>query len=87
MDSNDTDESQKTSQSANSTLDGTLRHSEDQLAKLRELVIRNPKVTRKQMASALGISERSVQRLLNATEYIHFTGGGRSGHWEITKKE
>lgn len=86
MISNDTDKSQKTSQSANGTLDGTLSHSEDQLAKLRELVIRNPKITRKQMASALGISARSVQRLLNTTEEIHFTGGGRNGHWEIIQK-
>ena len=86
MNSNNTDESQKDSQSANGTLIGTLSHSENQLAKLRELVIRNPKVTRKQMASALGISERSIQRLLNTTEEIHFTGGGRNGHWEIIQK-
>jgi len=86
MISNDTDKSQKTPQSANGTLDGTLSHSENQLAKLRELVIRDPKITRKQMASALGISARSVQRLLNTTEEIHFTGGGRNGHWEIIQK-
>ena len=87
MISDDADKSQKTSQSANGTLDGTLSHSEDQIAKLKELIIWNPKVTRKQMASTLGISERSVQRLLNTAEEIHFTGGGRNGHWEITKKE
>ena len=86
MDSNNTLESQKAPQSANGTLDGTLSHSEDQLARLKEMIIRNPKTTRKQMASVLRISERSVQRLLNTTEEIHFTGGGRNGHWEIAKK-
>lgn len=34
------------------------------------------------MAAELGISERSVQRLLNSMTDVHFTGGGR-GHWVI----
>ena len=37
-----------------------------------------------EMAAELGISERSVQRILNSMPDIRFTGGGRSGHWEIS---
>ena len=43
----------------------------------------DPKVTRKRMAAELGISERSVQRLLNSMTDVHFTGGGGRGHWVI----
>ena len=35
------------------------------------------------MAAELGISERSVQRLLNSMTDVHFTGGGGRGHWVI----
>ncbi len=50
---------------------------------LREMIRQDPKVTRKHMATALGISERSVQRLLNDMTDVHFTGGGGRGHWVI----
>ena len=65
------------------TLNGTLSPSDDPGTQLKKLIIRDQKVTRKQMAAALGISERSVQRLLNSMPEVRFTGGGRSGHWEI----
>ena len=35
------------------------------------------------LAAELGISERSVQRLLNSMPDVHFTGGGGRGHWVI----
>ncbi len=34
-------------------------------------------------ADSLDVSARTIQRLLNDMSEIHFTGGGRSGHWEI----
>ena len=79
---NDTD----VAQSDNGTLNGTLSPSDDPQSHLRKLIAQNNWITRKQMAAALGISERSVQRLLNAMPDVRFTGGGRSGHWEITEK-
>lgn len=51
----------------------------------RELIRRNPKITRKQMAQELGVSDRTVQRLLNEMPEVQFTGGGRSGHWVINE--
>ena len=81
------DETQKNIQSDNGTLDGTLNGalntSENQKKRLKELIAENPKITRKQMAEKLEISERSIQRLLNDMSDVRFTGGGRSGHWVI----
>lgn len=71
---------QENIQSANGSLNGTL---ESRKAELKDLIRQNPKITRKQMAASLGISPRSVQRLLNDMRDVRFTGGGRSGHWEI----
>ena len=65
-------------QSAKGSLNDTLK-SEN--IKLKDLNCQNPKITRKQMAASLGISLRSVQRLLNEMDDVRFTGGGRSGHW------
>ena len=78
--------SQEDNQPANGTLSGTLSPSDDPKTQLKQLIIQNQKVTRKQMAAALGISERSIQRLLNSMPEVRFTGGGRSGHWEIDDK-
>ena len=81
------DNAQKNVQGANGTLAGTLNGSlesdKEGKVKIKELISRNPKITREQMAGALGVSLRSVQRLLNEMEDVYFTGGGRSGHWEI----
>ena len=79
-----TDGVQKNIQSAKGSLNGTLNGTlGSDKAKLKDLISHNPKITRKQMADSLGISLRSVQRLLNEIEDVRFTGGGRSGHWEI----
>ena len=80
------EDSQKDNQSASGTLDGTLSPSDDPKGYLKKLIMQNQKVTRKQMAASLGISERSIQRLLNSMPEVRFTGGGRSGHWEIEDK-
>ena len=78
------EDSQKDDQTARGTLSGTLSPSDDPRTQLKKLITQNKKVTRKQMAATLGISERSVQRLLNSMPEVRFTGGGRSGHWEIS---
>lgn len=60
----------------NGTQDGTQE-------KVIELIIMNSKVTREEMAKALGISVRSVQRVLNSIDNVHYTGRGVNGHWEV----
>ena len=82
----DTGSNLKDTQNANGTLNGTLNSADIRKKKIRELVLLNPKITRKQIAEKLEISERSVQRLLNNMPDIQFTGGGRSGHWEIVQR-
>ena len=79
--------SQKKVQSDNGTLsgtlNGTLNPSDEQKERLKALIRQNSRITRKQMAEALDVSARTIQRLLNDMPEVHFTGGGRSGHWEI----
>ena len=82
----DTGSNLKDTQNANGTLNGTLNSADIRKKKIRELVLLNPKITRKQIAEKLEISERSVQRLLNNMPDIQFTGGGRNGHWEIVQR-
>ncbi len=53
-------------------------------AKLKNLIRQNPKITREQMAVAMGMSLRSIQRLLKGMDDVYFTGGGRNGSWKIT---
>ena len=52
--------------------------------KVLGLIQKNNKITRQQMAEALSLSTRSVQRILNAIPQVHYIGSGRSGHWEIS---
>ena len=74
---------QSDSDTLNGTLNGTLKIAGDQKKLLIALIKQNSKITRKQMAGLLDVSERTVQRLLNEMPEVYFTGGGRSGHWEI----
>ena len=67
----------------NGTLSGTLNPLDEQKERLKALIRQNSKITRKQMADSLDVSARTIQRLLNDMPEIRFTGGGRSGHWEI----
>ena len=78
---------QKNVQSDNGTLNGTLNSSDEQKERLKALIRQNSKITRKQMADSLDVSARTIQRLLNDMPEIHFTGDGRSGHWEIDDGE
>ena len=78
-------DTQNVTQSEFGTLNGTLSHSDDPQTFLRNMILQNKKTTRKQMADSLGVSERSIQRILNTMPDVRFTGGGRSGHWEIVK--
>ncbi|MCD8362905.1 MAG: putative DNA binding domain-containing protein [Lachnospiraceae bacterium] len=47
------------------------------------LVRKNNKVTRKQMAKTLSVSLRTVQRILNSMDNLIYIGSGKGGHWEI----
>ena len=55
--------------------------------KLLKLIPENKKATRKQMAEALSVSTRTIQRLLKELPNVHYVGSGYSGHWEIDGPE
>ncbi|MBO6159173.1 MAG: putative DNA binding domain-containing protein [Firmicutes bacterium] len=86
MNSNDTNESQETSKSANGTHSGTQTgtHSggEGYETQIRSMIKANNKITRKQIAEALSVSLRTVQRILNSIDGLRYIGSGRGGHWE-----
>lgn len=43
----------------------------------------NNKISTETMASALGISSKTIKRRIKAMTNIRFVGSGYSGHWEI----
>ena len=47
------------------------------------LVKTNNKITREQMAQALGVSTKTVEREISKISKLSFAGSGYSGHWEI----
>ena len=52
--------------------------------KIIGLIIKNSKCTREEMASLIGKTEKTVQRLLKKSKRIKRIGGTR-GHWEVIK--
>lgn len=50
------------------------------------MISANNRISRKEMAYRLSISERTVQRVLNSMASVHFVGRGKNGHWELTEK-
>ena len=75
---------------ANVLHDGTHSGTHDE-EKIREsyessilsMVKSNNRITRKEMAEKLSISLRSLQRIINEMDGLHYTGSGNHGHWEI----
>lgn len=71
----------KISKCQNGTLDCTL----EELAVL-QTVIANPAITQKELAAAIGKSERTIKRRMTDLQekgYLRREGGKRSGHWEV----
>ena len=71
----------KISKCQNGTLDCTL----EELAVL-QTVIANPAITQKELAAAIGKSERTIKRRMTDLQekgYLRRGGGKRSGHWEV----
>ncbi len=53
------------------------------------LIKENPRITRKQMATQIGVSKTTIERELSKFKDIRFIGPSKTGHWEIveSKKE
>lgn len=50
---------------------------------ITELIKRNPKITREELAERLHVSVKTIGRRLAKLPHIRFVGSGYSGHWEI----
>jgi len=67
----------------NGTQDGTQNGTQEQII---ELIKNNPKTTRKIIAEELSISVRTLQRIMNEMNNVHYVGTGHTGHWEVSDK-
>lgn len=63
--------------------DGTQPGTQPIEDSILKLIIGDDGTTRAEMSKALGISVRSLQRIMNGMDSVSFTGHGKSGHWEI----
>lgn len=54
--------------------------------RILSMIKTNNKITRKQIASELSVSLRTVQRMLNSIKGLKYIGSGRGGHWEYDEE-
>ena len=66
-----------------SSEDGTQPGTQSIEDSILKLIMSNDRIARAEMSKALGISIRSLQRIMNGMDSVSFTGHGKSGHWEI----
>ncbi len=65
----------------------TTQFSQEEVStRILQMISANNRISRKEMAYRLSISERTVQRVLNSMASVHFVGRGKNGHWELTEK-
>ncbi|MBR1390509.1 MAG: hypothetical protein IJ567_03535 [Lachnospiraceae bacterium] len=74
-----------TSMSATDGTHGTRSGTHEYETQIIDLVKGNNRITRKQMASELSVSLRTIQRIINSIDGLTFVGSGRGGHWEYKK--
>jgi Fic family protein len=55
---------------------------------LLEIVSRNPKITREEMAKQMGVSKKTIERYLKKLEgRVRYIGSGYSGYWEVDRQQ
>ena len=73
-------------QQRNGTQDGTQNGTQDGTQqRIMELILENPKITRREMARRLNVSLRTLQRILNKMPTVNYEGTGINGHWQIDR--
>lgn len=50
---------------------------------IRQLIKENPRITRAQMAEAMDVSPKTIERKLKEIPSVHYTGSSKSGEWVI----
>jgi ATP-dependent DNA helicase RecG len=51
--------------------------------KILQMIAENNKVTKKEIAQALGVSEKTIERHMKDMDNIEYVGRGYSGYWHI----
>lgn len=50
------------------------------------MILNNPKVTKQEMAKAIGKSTKTVQRIIKNLKYIIYLGSMKKGNWKIVNE-
>ncbi len=56
-------------------------------SRILQMISENNRISRKEMAKTLSVSERTIQRILNTMPLVRYAGSGNNGHWELVGKE
>lgn len=52
---------------------------------IKEKVRSNNKITRKSMADEVGVSVKTIERIIKLIENLKYVGTGSNGHWELNE--
>ena len=64
---------------------GTQCGTQNRVALIVMLVKENNKITREELSNKIGVSIRTLQRILKNIPSLKYEGKGKSGHWEINE--
>ncbi len=56
-------------------------------SRILQMISENNRISRKETAKTLSVSERTIQRILNTMPLVRYAGSGNNGHWELVEKE
>jgi len=71
---------------AHSVAHGAVRNRSDDVERIiMDMIARNNKVTRQEIADRAGVSRKTIERKLHGMTRVRYIGHGVSGHWEIVQ--
>ena len=56
---------------------------EELKSKIVEMIKKDSKVSRKDIAMILGVSEKTITRYIKAIPSVRYVGKGENGHWKV----
>ncbi|MDE6661248.1 MAG: hypothetical protein K2J93_05455 [Anaeroplasmataceae bacterium] len=56
---------------------------QDSIKQIRALIKSNNRITRKEMADVIGVSVKTIERIIRNNANIRYVGSSKLGHWEI----
>ncbi len=59
-------------------------HSDDKIIEFIKSKIReNDRITRKSIADSVGVSVKTIERIVKKIKNVKYIGVGKNGHWEL----